>query len=77
MGDDPGGRAVATIRERDVECVALAAADDPEQLPGGPMAENGARPAGQDRGKPASLLTDPRVADRVDAAVERMEVAAA
>jgi hypothetical protein len=60
-----------------VDCESLLARDDPEKLAGGSVAQKGASPAGEDGREPAALLGQLRVADRVDAAVQRVEVAAA
>ncbi len=49
---------------------ALAAGDDALELTGGPMAEDGARPAGEDGGEPTPLLADEGMTDRVDASME-------
>jgi hypothetical protein len=59
-----------------VEGEALAARKDPDELPRRAVAEHGAGTAGEDGGEPPSLLGDLGVADRVDAAVEPVEVAA-
>ena len=77
MDDDPGRPPPAADGDGDVEGESLAPRNDPEELAGGPVTQNGARPTGEDGGEPAPLLSQIRVADRVDAAVEWVEVAAA
>jgi hypothetical protein len=76
VADDSARAAIDAADQRDVEGEPFAEGDDPEQLAGGAVAEEGSGSAGEDGSEPASLLRDQRVADRVDAAVERVEMAA-
>ena len=48
--------------------------EDAEQLTGRSVAEECAGAAGEDGGEPVALLGDPGVADRVDAAMDRVKV---
>jgi hypothetical protein len=77
VGDDPDRAAPTATGNRDVEGEALAPGDDPEELTGRPVAENGARSAGEDRGESAPLLGDERMTDRIDAAMEAVQKPAA
>ena len=74
MDDDSGPAPARAAAHRYVQGVPLPAAEDPEQLSGRSVAEDGARTASQDRGEPASLPAEPGMADRVDATVEQMQV---
>ena len=72
MGDDARGGAIGD--GRNVECEALPAIEDAEELARRSVAEDCAWTTGEDSGQPDSLLREVPVSDREDPAMDRVKV---